>query len=717
MGFAVSTSSRRCVGTFSSDGAGSALCGGFAANDCVVGTCDGAAARDGELDLNAINSDGFQLIVDDQAVEDITVFWQAWGGDDITNVTLGDIAEPAADGNTDHTATGFVASATDQAVMVAGVQSTAAVNSAQATDSGLYIGFCTSDAETEGIFIGGNSDDGSATMDTDGMCNDGICGAQCVLGGGAYEAFMFPSFLTDTFRVGWNTVNTTNRRSIYMAIKGGSWHAGNYTINGNSGGATATVSGLSFTPKGIHLIGIMGVATATGNTEDRLGSGCGSSTSSRRSMGVWDETATLNAEINTALEYDSVLCFPSNAGALAASYDINAMNSDGFQIIVDTAGGVASEWQGYLAFGDAPAAGDTVDAPTRTHTYSPVAPQVRARVQPAQVTHTYTAQTPTVAITTTVAAPATTHTYTALAPQVRASVMPGAVEHSYIALAPQVQARVQPGAAAHTYLGVAPSITAGSTVQPGAAVHSYSQVSPQVQARVQPDDVAHQYAGVAPAITAGSNVAPASATHAYSALTPQARASVMPGPVTHSYTALAPAITSGVTVTVGTVSHTYTGVVPDVQFTPPAPQPSSPTGRPKRKGYGYSPVPFLPNKRELEIELRKEPERKVAPALDVIEESLLTFSADCLAEAFFETSLESVIVFDGLAELTGTELEVFSSGVVVLLVGTVQSYVLAEPSSEAVIGLTMDAIVELEPWARRPITDAEALDALRKLDV
>ena len=49
-----------------------------------------------------------------------------------------------------------------------------------------------------------------------------------------------------------------------------------------------------------------------------------------------------------------MLCFPSTAGALQSAYDINAMNADGFQIIVDTAGGVASEWQGYLAFGDEP---------------------------------------------------------------------------------------------------------------------------------------------------------------------------------------------------------------------------------------------------------------------------------------------------------------------------------------------------------------------------
>ena len=56
--------------------------------------------------------------------------------------------------------------------------------------------------------------------------------------------------------------------------------------------------------------------------------------------------------INTIVRYDSVLSFPSNNGGTQATYDINAFNLNEFQIIVDTAGGNASEFQGYLAFGD-----------------------------------------------------------------------------------------------------------------------------------------------------------------------------------------------------------------------------------------------------------------------------------------------------------------------------------------------------------------------------
>lgn len=375
IGFAVSTSARRCVGTFSDDTAATSACASFAANDCVVGTVDAAGTRDGELDLNSITSDGFTLIVDDQGVANITVFWEAWGGSDISVAVVGDLAEPASSGNQDYTVTGFVAGAVDQVVMFAGVQCDQAINSSKVEASGLSVGFASSGTAADNIVVFGNADHASAAMDTDGYCHEDECIAMCSPAGAAVcnvRATM-TQYNTDGFRLNWIEVNVTNRRSIFLAIKGGRWDVGSYTINGNTGNATATVSGLSFAPVGISLIGRMTTEDAADvvGANDRIGIGSGSSTSSRRSMGMLDEDATASSacEIDTVLEYDSVLCFPSTAGALLSAYDINAMNSDGFQIIVDTAGGVASEWQGYLAFGDAP----TVTVPPKMHHYKTMA--------------------------------------------------------------------------------------------------------------------------------------------------------------------------------------------------------------------------------------------------------------------------------------------------------------------------------------------------------
>lgn len=351
VGFAASTSSRRAVGSFSQDTPTAANCGTVACDDAVLCTTDGAGARDGLLDLSSIDSDGFTLVVDDATPANLTVFWEAWGGSDIRAVTIGDIAEPAATGTQNYTADRFEASSNgDQVVMFAGVQSVAAVNTAEANDSGMCVGFLTGAGEQ--CVVAGNSDDASGTMDTDGYCSGSRCLAMVVIAGGTTHArAAFSAFGAGTFTLDWEARLTTNRRSIYMAIKGGNWRAGGYTIDGSTGSATATVSGLPFAPIGISLIGRMTTEQTTTNTaQDRMSLGSGTSTTSRRSMGVLDEDATLVAEIDTTIQYDQVLCYPSTTGTLLSAYDINAMNSDGFQIIVDVAGGVASEWQGYLAF-------------------------------------------------------------------------------------------------------------------------------------------------------------------------------------------------------------------------------------------------------------------------------------------------------------------------------------------------------------------------------
>lgn len=362
VGFASGTASRRCVGSFSQDTAATSNCGTVARNDAVVCTTDGAGGSDGEVDLNAINSDGFQLIVDDALPQNLTIFWEAWGGSDISDVTVGDISEPAATGDQDYTATGFVAGATDQVVMLAGVQSVAAVNTAEAGDSGFYVSYVTGTG-TGQVVISGNSDDASATMDTDGYAISGECVAMIPRAGGAtvQARASFTQFGTDNFRLNWASRGETGRKSVYMAIKGGGWQVGETTINVQTVNNTTTVSGIAFAPKGISLIS-RGPAEDTSNVsdqQDRFSWGCGSSTSSRRGMTSWDLNATASStcEIGLAIEYDSVLPFLENTFVITSLLDINAMNSDGFQLIVDDADatGATDRWIGYLAFGDAPA--------------------------------------------------------------------------------------------------------------------------------------------------------------------------------------------------------------------------------------------------------------------------------------------------------------------------------------------------------------------------
>jgi len=363
-GFAVDTSNRRCVGSFSQDTAATSNCGTVARNDSLACTTDGAAASDGELDINSFTADGFTLIVDDACPANLTVFWEAWGGADITVAAVGDIAEPAATGDVDYSVPGFVAGATDQVVMLFGVQSTAALNTAASSDSGFMVGYATGAGAQKVVMIG-NSDDASTAMDTDFYARGDEClGMIVVAGGTAVDArAALTQFGTDNFRLNWAARAVTNRRYIFLAIKGGGWRVGDFTIDTTALNNTATVSGLPFAPRGLSVMCGWRAENASNSAgvQDNVNWGCGSSTSSRRAMSVRDQNATASSvcEIFALIEYDEILGEVSSAGAIDTLVDIDAMNSDGFRLIVDdaAASGSAVAWIGYLAFGDAPAAG------------------------------------------------------------------------------------------------------------------------------------------------------------------------------------------------------------------------------------------------------------------------------------------------------------------------------------------------------------------------
>jgi hypothetical protein len=357
---------RSCVGTFSADNSGNADCGSIWSNTSCVITVSGAGAKDGAIDIDSVDALGFTLILDDILPANITVFYEAWGGDEITNVTIGAIAEPGAIGNQTYTANGFESRYDgSQCVMFAGVQTVNASDTGQAQDSGMHVGFTTTTG-VGNITVCGNSDDGSATMDTDGYNYTGDCISMIVIAGGNPNARAeLDSFSTNQFTLGWSARATTNRRSIYMAIKGGKWQAGSITIAGNTLNSTSTISALPFNIKGISLIGAMKTQStvATSTIEDRIGFGSGTSTTVRNSAAVLDENGTANSEINLSLYTTQVLVYPSNAGGLQTAYDINAIGANQVQLITDTAGGVANEWIGYLVFGDKKVTAGTIGHP------------------------------------------------------------------------------------------------------------------------------------------------------------------------------------------------------------------------------------------------------------------------------------------------------------------------------------------------------------------
>jgi hypothetical protein len=356
VGVAVSSTERRCVGSYSLDVAASSDCGSVAANNSVVITVNGSGVIDGLLDISSFDSDGFTLIVDDVAPVNITVFYEAWGGSDITVASVGDIAEPAAIGTQNYTVNGFTAGGgNNQVVMFAGVQSTAALNTGQANDSGLCVGFASSTSTANNVTICGNSDDASATMDTDGYIRNTECLSMIVVAGGnATARATLSAWNNNSFTLNWLARATANRRYVFLAIKGGFWRAGAGTINGNTLNATSTIGPLPFNPIGVSLFtrnAIRNATAGTSSTENLICLGSASSTTSRNSAGSRDVNGLADSNTPLILQYDSVLSVPSTTGTVLATYDVNSFTNNSIGLIVDTAGGVANTYYGYLAFG------------------------------------------------------------------------------------------------------------------------------------------------------------------------------------------------------------------------------------------------------------------------------------------------------------------------------------------------------------------------------
>ena len=362
VGFATSASDRRSVGSHERDASAAGLSGNVYTDIGCLIIHDGATAGGiGRLDIDAINSDGFTVIVDQQSTAgaSIRVFWEAWGGSDITNATTGVVTEPAATGTQDYTVTGNFQ---PSVLFFAGVSNTAA--GSNNTNAVVGIGAATGAAKQWTFTI--YSDDGATTIDTSryGRSDECIsCFPSTANGATNPDArASFVQFNADGFRLDWLARAATGRVNIYLAIKGGSWDVDTLTLDTTTATSTATVSGLSFQPVGASLAshGFSEQAAGTGLATWALSMGCFSSTTSRRAQGIIVEDGQANVEIDQALEYDQVLVFPNVTGAppgVLKSVDINAVNSDGFQLVTDVGGSTSTDLIGYVAFGDAPAAG------------------------------------------------------------------------------------------------------------------------------------------------------------------------------------------------------------------------------------------------------------------------------------------------------------------------------------------------------------------------
>jgi hypothetical protein len=351
-GFAASPSDRRCMGVYSQDAAGSSNCGLVNQADAILATCDGNGNVTGLLDITSMSA-GFQATVDQQGPVDLTVFWEAWYWDGSAVACTGEITEPAATGNQDYVTSAAVPVGLAFFSMA---QTTTAAPTVSAADSSFCIGVA-SGPSNQWVFAH-NADDASPTMDTDKYARSDECIAIIVVAGGNPNArATWVQKNSDGFRLNWLARNGT-RKVHYLAIPdtAGPLAAGTFTLNRQTVGNTATVSGLPFTPTAMMFCGHGSPEQAAGTSTGVFNVIVGMYQGGRRQcFNSHDENGTADSVCHSGVWYDATLKWEENNGTqVVFAHDVDALFKDGFRVRVsETDFSINSaDMIGYVAFGE-----------------------------------------------------------------------------------------------------------------------------------------------------------------------------------------------------------------------------------------------------------------------------------------------------------------------------------------------------------------------------
>ncbi len=351
-GFFTSTTSRAAAGHTSADTLASSDGGQYHTNAACVFTTDHAGVATGLLDVSALATTGFTLIVDDVLPFDMRVGYIAFGGSDITNTHINYFTEAATTG------------AYTQTITDPGFQGTIAFflgahnNSVPPASSGSLglTAFGAAVSSTQQAVYNGGQDDASTTMDTQAYAKSGECMAFAPAGAGkvidarySFNAWTSTGFSLDVTQ---DLATPLTRRVHYLVIQGGSWRVDGLTTQTNTTTAI-TETGFGFTPAGALFVGAGRAESVadTPTTHDILSIGAATSTTNRMALGSSDQDLAANAVVSTGVEFDAAYLHVSTTGTINGLMDIQSFDTDGFTCIMDDADPVASfVW--YVAAGN-----------------------------------------------------------------------------------------------------------------------------------------------------------------------------------------------------------------------------------------------------------------------------------------------------------------------------------------------------------------------------
>lgn len=333
VGFAVSTSSRRCVTTQSLHNAADAACDSIGRDDCIVALLNHAAGGgtdDGKVDLQSFDSGGFTVVNDSTLGHALRLNWIAFGGTDVANSEIITVTEAGATGNQE---TNLVGAFQPDIVFFLGWGGTA-TNTA-IVDSNMSWGAATG-SSNQWVMAGG-SDDALATTNCHCYCVTSECIALAQVtppttpGATTMTALaQFVSLDSDGFTINW-TQRAGSRLVYALAIKGMRWQAGNLLIANTGAGNTNAKTGVGFLPLALMATGYFANATDAPQNGDIFTWGVGTSASSRVVQWITDSDNAGTTAVETGIGSGSVFKIITG-GTTFFDCDITSLDSDGFTL-------------------------------------------------------------------------------------------------------------------------------------------------------------------------------------------------------------------------------------------------------------------------------------------------------------------------------------------------------------------------------------------------
>lgn len=346
VGFAVSSSDRRNVGGQSDDGVGTSSTDGQMGDESCVRVLNTSGALAGALDVVTMDADGFTLVVDTQFAVDLRVSYWAIGGSDITNVKTGLVEEPAATGSQATTGLGFQP---DVMLFMTAVQISGIPTQGATWVSTIGFAVPTFQAATmwrdqDALASTNASSWGASTLAVTGriVFNSGPLAARATL----------TSFDADGFTLNWLTRAFTGVDYYYLAIKGGSWAAGELLTQTDITTPIA-VTGPGFTPSAVWFMSAGAVEQGDTSSDPPAILSLGAATSASNRLCTYMLSENVAGVCIAGQRTDAVYQAAENTNTTATQQglmDVQSFDAGGFTCIMDDAE-TAQMWVAYLAAG------------------------------------------------------------------------------------------------------------------------------------------------------------------------------------------------------------------------------------------------------------------------------------------------------------------------------------------------------------------------------